>query len=362
MRPITNTQELTPDLVSVIVPVYNSEKYLRQCIESIINQSYKNIEIILVVDNGSTDSSGEICDKYALSDKRIIAIHKEHCGPAAARNTGIENSKGEFIFFLDADDYIEIDAIKLLIESYNKHKADLIIGDFKKIKNGIVENRNDICLSGNKLLTKQDLADYSRFYLKKPNRYLLFAFSWGRLFKSSIIKDNNIFFNIDLHTFEDVAFNFDYLNYANEACFLKIPIYDHIIHDSYLSATMSIGGNPKKLFGYKQALVNIGNFLKNSLTEDEIKKEVGHAYIFLTIIQLVRICGQINNNNEKKIFQLIQELVNDPNFRDNLKFYFPSKGDSRILPLLMKLKLVSPIIWMCKYKANKRYKKGRDVK
>lgn len=356
-----DTQKFIPDLVCVIVPVYNSEEYLHTCIKSIMDQSYNNIEILLI-DGCSTDNSGKICDEYAVSDKRVMVIHKKDNGPAEARNTGIKNSKGEFIFFLDSDDYIEIDAIKLLIDSYKEHKADLIIGDFKKIKNGIVENRNDISLSGNKLLTKRDLTDYSRSYLKKPNRYLLFAFSWGRLFKSSIIKNNNIFFNVDLHTFEDVAFNFDYLNYTNEAFFLKQPIYNHIIHDSYLSATMSIGGNPKKLFGYKQALASIGNFLKYSVTDAEIKKEVGHAYIFLTIIQFVRMCGQINNDNEKKIIQLIHELINDPNLMDNLNFYSPSKGDSKVLPLMMKLKFTLPVIWICKYKAHKRYKKGRIVK
>jgi len=361
MKEVRNTREFSPDLVSAIVPVYNGEKYLRKCLESLINQSYKNMEIILIND-GSTDKSSKICDAYVLSDNRIRVIHTQNNGPATARNIGIDNSKGKFIFFVDADDFIEGNAISLLIENYKQYKADIIIGDFKKVKKGIVENRNDISFSSNKFLTKQDIINYSRLYLKKPNKYLLFAFSWGRLFKSSIIKDNNIFFNTDLHTFEDVAFNFDYLNYTNEVYFLKEVIYNHTIYDNYSSATMTVSDNPKKLFGYKQALVNINNFLKNSLVGDEIKKEVGHAYIYLTIIQLVRTCGQINNNNKKKIFQIIQEIICDPDIRNNLKFYAPSKGDSKILPFLMKLKFVSPIIWVCKHKANKRYKKGGTVR
>jgi glycosyltransferase involved in cell wall biosynthesis len=355
MKEFANTH-YDADSVSVIVPVYNSEKYLHNCIESIRNQSYKNFELILIND-GSTDKSGEICNQYALRDNRIRVIHAKNNGPAAARNIGIENSKGEFIFFIDSDDFIENDALNLLIKSFRQHKADIIIGDFRKIKKGIVENRNDISFSGNKLLTKQDIIDYSRSYLKKPNKYLLFAFSWGRLFKSSIIKTNNIFFNPDLHTFEDVAFNFYYLTYTNEVYFLKETIYSHTIYDNYLSATMTISDNPKKLFGYEQALVSISNFLQNNIADAEIKKEIGHAYIYLTIIQLVRACGQINNNNKKNIFQLIQKLVNDSNLRDNLKFYSPSKGDSRILPLLMKLKLIWPILLICRHKAYKRYRK-----
>lgn len=357
MNKVSATHELVAGLVSVIVPVYNAEKHLHLCIESIINQNYKHIEMLLIND-GSADNSGEICDGYAQSDNRIRVMHTKNSGPAAARNIGIQHSKGEFMFFVDADDCIENHAINLLIESYKQHKADIVVGDFKKIKNGAVEKRNDVFFLGNQLLTKQDIINYSRCYLKKPNKYLLFAFSWGRLFKSSIIKENNIFFNTDLHTFEDVAFNFDYLNYSNEISFLKEPIYNHIIHDDYLSATMAASDNPKKMFGYKQALLNISGFLKNSITDAEIEKEIGHAFIFLTIIQLVRICRQLNKHNKNKIVQLIRELVNDPSLRGNLKFYLPSKGESKILPILIQLKLVQLIIWVCKHKAYKRYKKA----
>ena len=365
MKEVANTHTFVSGLVSIIVPVFNSEKYLCRCIESIINQSYKNSEIILIND-GSSDNSGGICDEYARRDNRIRVIHtKNNDGPAAARNAGIGISKGEFIFFVDADDFIENDALSLIIENDNQYKADIIIGTFKKIKKGVVEKRNDIVFSSNKLLTKRDIIDYSRRYLAKPNKYLLFAFVWGRLFKSSIIKDNNILFNTDLYTSEDHVFNFDYLNYTNEIYFFKKEIYNYIIHDNYdnyLSATMTNGGSLEKLFGYKQAIVNISNFLKNSITDAEIKKEVGHAYIFLTIIQLVRICGQINNNNKKTIYQLTRELINDSNLRDNLQFYSPSKGDSKIIPVLMKLKLVWLIIFVCKYKANRRYAKRSVLK
>ncbi|MDI6839396.1 MAG: hypothetical protein QMD71_00845 [bacterium] len=173
----------------------------------------------------------------------------------------------------------------------------------------------------------------------------------------SIIKNNYILFNVDLHTFEDVAFNFDYLNYTNEIFFLKEIIYNHLIHDNYTSATILASNNLQKLFGYKQALANISYFLNNCNSGVDVRKEVGHTYVSYTIIQLVRTCGQINNSNKKKIYELIHEIVNDSDFRDNLKFYSPSKGDSRILPILMKLKLVWPIILVCKYKANKRYSK-----
>jgi len=353
------TNITTADLVSIIVPVYNSEKYLHRCLKSIINQTYQNIEILLI-DDGSTDNSGKICDDYAWNDKRIKVIHTENNGPAAARNKGIDNSKGEFIFFLDSDDFIENNAIKLLIENYQRTKADIIIGDFLKIKDdNISDSGHNAVFSSSKLLSEQDIIDYVRCYLKKPNRFPLFVYSWGRLFKSSIIKNNNILFPTDLRTFEDVAFNFDYLKYTNKLFFVKEVLYNLLIHDNYASATMKLHGDPEILFGYPQALIKASDFLRNYCSDDEIKKEIGHAYICYTVIQLVRTCGQINDGNKKKIYRFIREKINDSNFRDNLRFYSPSKGDSRILPILMKLKLVLPIILVSKYKAYKRYKLGK---
>lgn len=356
MKKVINHNNLVPGLVSIIVPVYNSEKYLRQCIESIISQTYKNIEIILI-DDGSTDKSGKICEEYGSKDKRIKVIHTENNGPSTARNKGIENSKGEFMFFVDADDFIENKAISLLIENYNQYKADIIVGDFKRIEDdNISGSGHDRFFSGSRLLTKQDIIDYTRYYLKKPNRFPLFTQSWGMLFKTSIIKDNNIFFNADLRTFEDMVFNFEYLKYTNKLFFLKEALYNHLFHDNYASATIKICDNPKVLFGYPQALVSAKDFLDNYCSDDELKKEIGHAYTCYTIIQLVRTCGQINNSNKKKIYEFIKEIINSSEIRENLQFYSPSKGDSKILPVLMKLKLVWPIIWVCKYKAYKRYK------
>lgn len=112
-------------LVTVIVPVYNVEKYLSRCVDSIINQSYKNLEIILV-DDGSTDSSGAICDEYANKDSRVKVIHKENNGVSSARNTGLDSANGVYIAFVDADDYIELDLVTKAYRSITDSGADLL--------------------------------------------------------------------------------------------------------------------------------------------------------------------------------------------------------------------------------------------
>lgn len=119
--------------ISVIVPVYNMEKYLSKCIDSIINQTFSNLEIILVND-GSEDSSGEICEEYKIIDKRIIVIHKENGGLSSARNAGIEIASGELISFIDSDDWIESDFYKVLYDGIILNNADISVVHFIRIK------------------------------------------------------------------------------------------------------------------------------------------------------------------------------------------------------------------------------------
>ena len=113
-------------LVSIVVPIYNVEKYLNRCIENLINQTYRNVEIVLVND-GSTDSCPQICDEYAKKDSRIKVIHKENQGPGVARNTGIENATGDYICFFDSDDYIESDTIEKCVLEITSNDADMVI-------------------------------------------------------------------------------------------------------------------------------------------------------------------------------------------------------------------------------------------
>jgi len=346
------------DLISVIIPVYNAEKYLQKSIESVVDQTYKNIELILVND-GSSDNSGEICRSYEVKDTRIKLINTDNNGPAAARNTGIDSSKGDFIYFLDADDYLlGNNAFELLLSKQRDSKADIVASDFKKVNgNNTIDALNNT-FPDDRLITKGDIVDYSRNYLKKPNKCLLFAFSWGRLFRSSIIKEHKVYYDRKLSTFEDVAFNFDCMKYVNSIYYSTNCLYAHTIYDNYSSATMTIGNNPYKLLGYRQALTRIGNYLINSISESDIKKETAHADVTLTIIQLVRVCGQIGKENRKGIYNFINEVVSDKVFRSNLPFYSPEKGNSRLLPVFIKFKLIRLIMWLCSYKARKRYKRS----
>lgn len=126
---------MSTPLISIIVPIYKVESYLRRCLESIINQTYSNLEIILV-DDGSPDSCPQICDEYAAKDSRIIVIHKKNGGLSDARNAGLDICKGEYVYFIDSDDFITLNAISVLYNACEKYNADIAVGDYYSFSTG----------------------------------------------------------------------------------------------------------------------------------------------------------------------------------------------------------------------------------
>lgn len=167
-------------LVSVIVAVYNIEKYLPRCIESIMAQTYSKLEIILV-DDGSTDTSGSICDDYAGKDNRIVVIHKKNGGLSDARNAGLERASGDYIGFVDGDDWIEKEMYEAMYEACEKEKAQVAVCRYKQItKSGIID-----ASAGNSVSLSK--AEALEVYICGDDRYLIYNSVWSKLFESRLI-------------------------------------------------------------------------------------------------------------------------------------------------------------------------------
>lgn len=168
--------------ISVIIPVYNVEKYLSECLDSVINQTYKNLQIILV-DDGSTDSSGKICDVYAEKDNRITVVHQKNAGAGAAKNTGLDLVKGDYFSIIDSDDYIELDMYEKMVTSLEKYNSDIAQCLFRNVfVNDSFDRKYKIKGNYPKVLT-------SKSFLKEYLYDWKYAIFWNKLFKSSLLKE-----------------------------------------------------------------------------------------------------------------------------------------------------------------------------
>ena len=172
------------DLITIVVPVYNVEKYISDCLDSLISQTYKNIEIILV-DDGSTDMSGAICDRYTTLDARIKVIHKQNEGLGFARNTGLEVAQGKFVAFIDSDDMADADLVEKLVNGLYEENCDTCIGGFKRIsENGTVsfeEKYDKIVYEGKDVYDKL----FARMLGSAPDRHDAVRMSvWNVMYRS----------------------------------------------------------------------------------------------------------------------------------------------------------------------------------
>lgn len=214
--------------VSIVVPVYNSEKYLEKCLDSIINQTYDDIEVILI-DDGSSDRSLQICNSYAKNDERIIVNHQKNSGVSTARNNGIKLANGKYICFVDSDDIVHKDYIKKLVDNTNKNT--LAICQIEKFNENInFSSEKDSIIN----LSKKDFIDLCRMFLLNT--------PCCKLYNLDIIRKNNISFDKRVSLGEDLLFNLDYLDYIEKIVIIEQKLYYYRVGNT---GTLTSIYNPK---------------------------------------------------------------------------------------------------------------------
>lgn len=222
--------------ISIIIPIYNAEKFLDRCIKSVITQSYTNLEIILIND-GSKDGSYEICKKYEKKDKRIKLFQQENAGVSVARNLGLKKMTGKYLMFLDADDYYEKDICKVLIKNIKEHNADIGIVNKKFLINGI-EVLNCLYNDDNFVRTNEEkelfiLDLFTFFYDKKMNKvkYLSCGVT-AKIFNAELINKNKIRFLENCHFGEDVLFNLYAFQFAKRISYRNYNGYNFVVSEN----------------------------------------------------------------------------------------------------------------------------------
>ena len=211
--------------ISILMPVYNSQDYLKNTVQDVINQSYKDWELILV-DDGSKDNSRNICIELQNLDSRIRVISKENQGVSSTRNTALDNARGEYIAFIDSDDLVHKDYLKILLSSMEKSNGDLAVCGFKERKvpsNGQVEDLSRV-FCPKEIIAIEDMKD---LIMDFGNSGLLNPL-WNKLYSREIIEKNNIRFKEEVETGEDFIFNLQYFRKINNICFSKEELYYYI--------------------------------------------------------------------------------------------------------------------------------------
>lgn len=212
--------------ISIVVPIYNVEKYLAYCIESLIHQSLNDIEIILV-DDGSPDKSGQIAESYAKKDGRIKVIHQQNEGLGPARNTGIKNATGEYIGFVDSDDWVKPDMFDRLYHIANKEKADIVVGGHCDMDKGVAVKTKIHPLAGKTIHNKKDIESIrKKLYGHAIDDPIIEAFPmavWIAIYRRKMLIDNNLYFKEILS--EDTIFNLTTYKYAKIISFTDSTDY-----------------------------------------------------------------------------------------------------------------------------------------
>lgn len=214
-------------LVSIVIPVYNSEAFLDKCIQSAINQSHKNIEIILVND-GSIDSSGEICDNYSSIDSRVKTIHKNNGGLVSSRKAGLKASTGDYVLYIDGDDWIELNLIENYVNQVLKFNADVVISSH--IVN--LEGREDILMNSipSGVYDKDTLKSivYPKMLCTGQfSQFGIFSYSWGKLYKKELLLENQLKVDENITIGEDALCLYPTLLDANKLVILEQPGYHY---------------------------------------------------------------------------------------------------------------------------------------
>ncbi len=219
-------------LVSIIVPVYNAENFMVRCIDSILNQEYRNFELLLV-DDGSTDHTGAICDSYAGKDHRVKVFHQENQGVSQARNYALDHASGEYIQFLDSDDWISPEATKLFVRHALEYHCDLVISDFYRVSGNRISHKGDI--EEDHVLTKQEFAN---IMLENPADFY-YGVLWNKFFRRDIIESIHLRMDPKISWCEDFLFNLEYIRHANSFFALQVPIYYYVKRKGSLVSTQS---------------------------------------------------------------------------------------------------------------------------
>lgn len=314
--------------ISIIVPVYNVEKYLKRCIQSLQAQTYQNKEIILV-DDGSIDQSGIICDYYAKKDEQIKVIHKQNGGLSDARNMGINVASGTYIVFVDSDDWIESDILEKAYQTLKENESDMIIwgyfADFvtetEQLEKSVKYTLKGIC---DKELRQE--------VFTKENGIGLTGYVWNKLYKATIVKHCQ--FVKDISLVEDIVFNSEVIKKCKKIVFLDYAGTHYIQRDK---STLGSKYYPNYIELKFMAWNAINVILKEFYVPEKEKQKIMRMFYVTSIKSVFRLAVTMGNERQEKTIR-VKELVKDSSIRKIVNEINPEKITDKIIFLFVRMK------------------------
>ena len=327
-------------LISIIVPVYKVEQYLERCLNSLLNQTYENIEIILI-DDGSPDNCPSICDEYYKRDNRIKVIHKENAGLGMARNSGLEIASGEYIAFVDSDDYVTENMCEILYAEATKYSADVVYGGVHYLNHAKNKRKN---IESSKMVWKGE-KEVREFLLDiigtKPSfksDTIIEVSVWKALFKKTMFDTYNIKFVSEReYISEDVIFDIDFLQFAN--CVVVIPdvVYYYTDNPYSLSKVFRPDRFQQVLVLYHEMIRR----LRKIYTVNELKLPMGRFLIARARTNIRQVSKRSKIIGKKTARKIVKDIVNNKDLQNVLSWYpikkMPLKY--RIITFLMKYRI-----------------------
>lgn len=288
--------------VSIILPIYNVEKYLDRCMDSLLNQTLKDIEIIMV-DDGSPDNCPQMCDEYAKKDSRVKVVHKKNGGLGFARNSGLDIANGEYVAFVDSDDYVGLDMYKTLYDRAEVDKCDAVFCGFRtEVRQNKWMYSDEV--DADKLWRGKDVQLFmldmiaSGAGVKAERLYQMSV--WHSIYKRSIIEDNHLCFVSEREVAsEDIPFQIDFLSKVNTVAYIKETFYSYCLNGTSLTATLK----PEKYARYKQ----LRACLLTKSSDAEYVSRVNRLFIGYTRSYLY----DIMNSTWKNKMDMIRKILSD---------------------------------------------------
>lgn len=292
--------------ISVIIPCYNVCEYIERCLESVLNQTYKNIEVILI-DDGSTDNTDVVISKLIDNKKNIIFIRNENSGVSNARNTGLKHSSGEYLMFIDSDDYIAKNMIENMYKLMCKYSSDIVKCNIKKdyVLNNIKEDAKPLYSRVRDI----EKSKFSNTIYKKILSTETMNSVCCALFKANIIKENNMYFREDIHNGEDAIFFMNYIDNCKDIVYTPAAYYNYVIRNTGLTGT---GLSMELLWDSKLKFIEE---LKSKEKQWDLTKYkyVDKKIIYIVVSCIVRLYKKDKSGNSEYKKEFLLKMITDVN-------------------------------------------------